>query len=419
MLPSQSLPVLSGRGAIPLIGNGFLHPALTFSRASGATYANGAGVLQSVLNDVPRYPNGLGRLLIEGTRTNLITDARTVGGTGWTVGGVTSAAPTTGPDGGATSGMLLTEDTGSSFHATSINNPFAVTLSTPYAFTAIVAPGTCSNVQITWAGTAGGAQNFVNFVLSGAGSIGTMGSSVSAPTITRLSTGFYVLQALFSGGATSSTSSMNILFGQSSSDPRLASFVGTGRTMTVSWFDMQQAAFPSTVILPPIGTPGVSTRAADNLSVLLASLGLSPTGFTLSGRCLLPQVAAFQTIFQADAAADANRYCLFNQTGTSNIQGLRTTAGSQVNGAVTGAMVAGTTFGWAMSINLAAGTASYCMQSGTVQTLVGGPTSGITTLRFGNVAGSGAGAMFGSISASARPYIVPDAALPALAAGAL
>ena len=84
------------------------------------------------------------------------------------------------------------------------------------------------------------------------------------------------------------------------------------------------------------------------------------------------------------------------------------------NQATLGSMVAGTTFGWALAINLAAGTASACMEGQAVQTVSGGPTS-LTTLRIGN-SSLNVQAMFGSTNTYARPYVVPNSELPALAA---
>lgn len=382
---------------IVLIRAGYINPALTFSRASGATYIDGAGVIQTVGNDVPRYPNGLGRLLIEGARTNIALSSDQVVSPWGFAAAATGVLPVavlntaTAPDGTLTADLVTfnrSDTTGRSM-----------------IFQTITTTGAQYPASL-WIKANSGAD--VGKTIQLLQFNGSANINVTDVTLTAA----WVRVAIPSPAATLAGATQPIRFGYEG-----ALGLGTGQVQCLIWgTQVELGAFSSSYM---VTTTAAVTRAADNLSVLLASLGMPATGFTLSGRCLLPQVAAFQTIFQADAAADANRYCLFNQTGTSNIQGLRTTAGSQVNGTATGAMAAGTTFGWAMSINLAAGTASYCMQSGSVQTLAGGPTSGITTLRFGNVAGSGAGAMFGSISASARPYTVPDAALPSLAAGAL
>jgi len=88
-------------------------PAITFTRASGATYFDADGVLQTAANDTPRFDhdplngNSLG-LLVEGARTNLhrYSEDFTAGWTATTDSAITSES-VTGPAGATTVGKFV------------------------------------------------------------------------------------------------------------------------------------------------------------------------------------------------------------------------------------------------------------------------------------------------------------------------
>jgi hypothetical protein len=79
----------------------------SFTRASTATYIDGAGVLQTAAVDVPRFQDG--QLLVEGAATNLVPDPHDITAASWSViGSLTRTSnTTTAPDGSMTAGAVV------------------------------------------------------------------------------------------------------------------------------------------------------------------------------------------------------------------------------------------------------------------------------------------------------------------------
>jgi hypothetical protein len=88
-------------------------PAITFTRASGATYFDANGVLQTAANDAPRFDHdpvtGESRgLLIEEQRTNLLVRSAELDNAAWTKDNSTvTANAATAPDGTTTADKLV------------------------------------------------------------------------------------------------------------------------------------------------------------------------------------------------------------------------------------------------------------------------------------------------------------------------
>ena len=165
--------------------------------------------------------------------------------------------------------------------------------------------------------------------------------------------------------------------------------------LRIGWPQAEQAAFASNPILPPVGTPGASTRGSDLVSATLASLGLNiPCTILWCG--MIPQNAsagADQMLCQIDDGSDNNRYRIRNLAGGSTIVAGRVLAGASADATSLGSMTAGTLFRAGVSID-AAGRIAGSFNGGTVQAATGGPASGLTTLRLGNNAANSA-AQFG------------------------
>jgi hypothetical protein len=178
---------------------------------------------------------------------------------------------------------------------------------------------------------------------------------------------------------------------------------------------LEQGAFSSTPILPPVGTPAASTRGTDSVTATRASLGIAANGAcTLLWSGMIPQAApagVAQTILQFDDGTANNRYLLRNVAGGSAIAVNRVTAGAAAGDISLGTMTPGTPFRAGITIN-AAGRIAGCLNGGAVVAITGGPTSGLTALRLGNDT-AGTTAMFGE-TASLRvlPFALTDASLP-------
>jgi len=399
-------------GVIPLISGGSLASGLTFTRASSATYTDGAGVIQTVGNDVPRYPNGLGRLLIEGARTNASpysSDPTNAAWVGTNASNVASGFPP--PAGLGPVAKFTPSGANTTSHYTFL--PAATVTAAAWTYSLIVSAAEYSLVQLLW-GSAN-LTNYANFDLTN-GTV-TAGTYTDAK-IVPLGSGWYRISitstlAVGQGGALARAVTTNM--------GRVAtSYAGNSSDGFYFLEGQQEAGAFASSIIP---TPGASTatRARDVLSGTLAALQLPGNGFTITGRCLIPQnapTAINQLMAVVRGANDQNAYYIYNSAASSTIRVTRNTAGVASGTPSSGSMTPGVAFGWAMAVDLVSGAASICMEGGVVQSVTGGPTSAaITTLQLGGTATAG-GELFGAISASALPYVAPNASLPALAAAA-
>ena len=102
-------------------------PAITFTRASGATYFDVNGVLQTAVNDVARFDHdpatGASRgLLIEEARTNNVQRSAEFDNAYWgKTNGSISANATTAPDGATSADKLVEDSTASVSHLVARN----------------------------------------------------------------------------------------------------------------------------------------------------------------------------------------------------------------------------------------------------------------------------------------------------------
>jgi hypothetical protein len=118
-------------------------PAITFTRASGATYFDADGVLQTAANDAPRFDHdpatGASRgLLVEEQRTNLLLSSNNFQ-SDWVSRGssVVTAAAGTGLD-GTNSAFNLSGASDTTFNGNNLDQAVTVSDSTTYIFSAYV-----------------------------------------------------------------------------------------------------------------------------------------------------------------------------------------------------------------------------------------------------------------------------------------
>ncbi|WP_237213204.1 phage head spike fiber domain-containing protein [Falsiroseomonas oryziterrae] len=403
-----------------LVAPGRLHPALALARSQTGSFAtvlgaDGANWAEAGAN-AARFHGASRRLLVEAARTNLIANARTPFSAGWTNSGVASAAAAAGPDGGASSAILATESTAAANHW-SVPAAFAVTSGQPYATSVLVRPGTCTALQIFWPSTVAGLEAWANFVLTGAGSLGSAGTAVPRRTIRQV--GAWYLCEMVATMTAAGSASPTIAFLQSATDVRAPSFTGTGRTLTLAWASCEQAASASTPVLPPAATPAASTRGADLVNVPLSALGIPPNGAcTLLWSGMLPQPApttAAQTILTLDDGTNTNLYRVRNVAGGTSVVAGRVTAGAAADATALGSMTPGSPFRLGLAID-GAGRVAASFNGAAAVAVTGGPTAGLTTFRLGQTA-TAAAAMCGETAVlRALPFALGDAALAAAVA---
>jgi len=188
-------------------------------------------------------------------------------------------------------------------------------------------------------------------------------------------------------------------------------------TLDIGLPQLEQGAFASTPILPPVGSPGAATRGADLVAAALDALGIRDNGAcTLLLTAVIPQIGAErQTLLQIDDGTNNNRFILRNPSGGNLLVINRALGGPTGTNLAVGSMTPGVPFRAGISID-GAGRIAASLDGGAVVGMTGGPTAGLRTLRIGGEV-AGAGAWFGEVGLlQAIPYALPDAALRAEAA---
>lgn len=251
-----------------------LDSRITFTRSSTATFVNRNGIIETAAVNTPRFDHdpitgeSLG-LLIEESRTNLLTYSEGYNTGGWSLNNSTmSSNATTSPD-GATNGFLLTENTASSGHFFN-QTGITLTASTTYTFSAFVKRnGRDVVLQInngnnplsvslfTW--------NLSNGTYVGSSDVvGIAGLTNKTGTITAYPNGWYRITATFiSGTSTTGGSTFYIEATDNASvpAPSTPSYTGNGTSGFYVWgAQVEQGTFVTSYI--PTTTSSV-TRSSD------------------------------------------------------------------------------------------------------------------------------------------------------------
>jgi hypothetical protein len=235
-------------------------PAITFTRASGATYFDADGVLQTAANDAPRFDHdpatGASRgLLIEEARTNSATYSEDFSNAAWVKTGgrvVITTNQIVAPDGNLTADFA--EANGGASNSRLIQQT-DVASSAGKTLSVFAKAGTASFLQLLF-GT--DTAPWANFDLS-AGAVGSTGTVLSA-TITPVGNGWYRCQV-----ATSSTTATNATFALVSSSTAARASSNTLSTGLYVWgAQLEAGAFPTSYIPT---TTAAATRAADSAIV--------------------------------------------------------------------------------------------------------------------------------------------------------
>jgi hypothetical protein len=192
---------------------------------------------------------------------------------------------------------------------------------------------------------------------------------------------------------------------------------GTFR-IRIGWVDLKQASFLTNPILAASGPAAIG---ADRLSATLATLGISGVGsstWTFDVEYFAAALASGgnEILWQMDDGSASNRFSLDRQTGTGILLLRRVLGGSS---ATTG--LGTPTPGVRTSISVSVrgdGTAAAVLHGNASASVSGGPTSGLTTVRFN---GGATGANMSHVRTrrvQCLPYSVTDGELTTFAAAA-
>lgn len=186
-------------------------------------------------------------------------------------------------------------------------------------------------------------------------------------------------------------------------------------TFRIGAAQLEQSPFATSSVFPASGTTNASTRGADLISSSLANQGILPNGAcTILWSGVIPAFVsgATHTIACVDDGSVNNRFTMRLDQATGQLQAQRSLAGVSTT-ANAGAVTANTTFKSGISIN-GSGRAAVSLNGSAPFAVTGGPVSGLTQIRIGNLS-DGSASLWGEISRlRVLPYSVSDANLQVL-----
>ena len=240
-----------------------LDPRVTFTRSTTGTRVNSSGVIESVAIDTPRFdysPTTLAPLglLIEESRTNLVTYSEEFDNPAWTKSNATiTANATTSPD-GALTGDKLVENTSTSVHAIFPANYSATSTTLTASIYAKAAERSFVFLEISNFAT-GSAS--CRFNLS-AGTAGTASSNTGdytnvSATIANLGNGWYRCTLTATKGTTNSNNYVVISLDNGTG----INYTGNGVSGLFIWGAQLEVGAFSTSYIPTVASQ--VTRTAD------------------------------------------------------------------------------------------------------------------------------------------------------------
>jgi len=308
--------------------DGVLDSRVTFTRASGGTRINSAGVMVTETTNAPRFdydPVTLAckGLLVEEARTNLCTtSAVTAASTG-----TTAATNAVNMFGVVNAAVTLTETAASSTHSCLAGGLVSWVSGTQYACTMFVSPGTADRVQMLF--TTGSAistlNDYANFSLVGAGTVLATGSSSSASIRRVAGSAVYACTVLLTAGGTNIAIGPIASFINSDSATRGPSYLGSGKTLVVHGSQVEAGAF-ATSYIPTTGA--AATRALDQVSVTgvnFSSWYRQDEGTIVCEADHTWATGYFNFMYSLDDGTGSNR--IYSPSSTAGIRGFNVDAG--------------------------------------------------------------------------------------------
>jgi len=368
-----SIPMMMpfAEDATAFVRSGVLRSPFTIARAQTG------GVQSSAVNggnngltfygaDVPRFNGPAQRLLIEGQTTNFVQQPVAVSSpTGaWSQGGGGTATPTLTRDFSVSPGGIQ--------DAARVRwvgpNTGNVTLRVPTSGAPV---GTTCTVSF-WAFTRslGNASSAFVDLMDGAVSANILSQFV-------LNQWVRVVAAGVVSGSNASAQWVDLTF----------SGFTTGEIDFDCWGNQgEERSFATSLVFPPAGTPGASTRGHDRVSASLASLGIAESGAcTVLWSGVVPNfiVGGNHTIVCIDEGSVENRFTMRIDQASGQLQAERSRLGLSAT-ANAGAVTAGAAIKGGMAIN-GSGRAAVSLNGGAVAAVTGGPVTGLAQCRLGNI----------------------------------
>lgn len=296
--------VLKAVGASPTITT--LTSAFTFTCGNQSMFMGPNGLLVQAVTNVPRIEydangNCLG-LLMEASRTNLMTFSQDLAGADWSaLQSTLSSNSTAAPDGTVTAD-LVTEDGASSAHGYVNNRTLAVSTTYTTSFWAKANGRTWVAFRATGTGWLNSDQAAF-FNISGAGAIGTLGAGITA-TITAFPNGWYRCTATYATAAAAGTGTGTRIALASADNTQI--YAGNSTSGAYLWGVQQEAgAFASSYI--PTTTVSVARTACSAIRTLGSEFSATAGTAVVSGRTAPGTDATAQFFYNFDDGTNNER----------------------------------------------------------------------------------------------------------------
>lgn len=310
--------VLKAVGASPTITT--LTSAFTFTCGNQSMFMGPNGLLVQAVTNVPRIEydasgNCLG-LLMEASRTNLMTFSQDLAGADWSaLQSTLSSNSTAAPDGTVTAD-LVTEDGASSAHGYVNNRTLAVSTTYTTSFWAKANGRTWVAFRATGTGWVNSDQAAF-FNISGAGAVGTLGTGVTA-TITAHPNGWYRCTATYATAAASGTGTGTRIALASADNTQI--YAGNSTSGAYFWGVQQEVgAFPSSYI--PTTTVSVARTADSCIRTLGSEFSATAGTVVVAGRASGGQDAgAAQVVWDIGDTTANNRLFVARQTAADTLR---------------------------------------------------------------------------------------------------
>jgi len=363
-------------------------PAITFTRASNATFFDASGVLQTASNDTPRFDHdpvtGASRgLLIEEQRTNLLVRSAELDNASWVKGDATvSANATTAPDGTTSAELVIPTTSNVSTHRVAQVGGSVAAGATVTASVYFKAGGynfallRCGNALETTAFQVG--VNLSNGTISTSAAEYGTGATVASANITSVGNGWY--RADLTGAVSALTSYGMFVYVFNASGA--ASFAGDGTSGLYVWgAQIEAGGFPTSYIPT---TTATATRAADSAVVTPISSFYNQSEGTLFAEFVQTfSQAGNKALVSFDANFALNQVLLLTETSPDKVRLYVDSGGAPQASVNAGSITLGSVMKQAATI--AANDFSMSVNGASVVSdTAGSVPSGITHLRVGS-----------------------------------
>ena len=279
-------------------------PAITFTRASNATYFDANGTLQTAANDTPRFdhdPEAAGNpsrgLLIEEARTNLLIRSAEFTNASWTKTNVTATDGQSAPD-GTTNADAILETVDSGLHFTQQTVTVATTATHTYSVFLKANGRNFASVFVREGVNSGATYVSATVDLSN----GTVsGATVGTASIQSIGNGWY--RVSLSASIDSGTRYAQVRIRE---DASTTSYAGDITKGILAWgAQLEAGAFPTSYIPT---TSAAATRSADSAVVTPISSFYNQAEGTLFAETSFLATAGWALV--ADDNTTSNRHLL-------------------------------------------------------------------------------------------------------------